>query len=58
MNTNKTANLIVETITAFVLFFFIVSMSVTLTLHFRSLYYRDIDALNIEKRSGLPSKKS
>ena len=39
--------------TAFVLFLFIVSGAVVLTLNFRPLYYMDIEKLEIEKRSGL-----
>ena len=34
--------------------FFIISLSVTVTLNFRPLYYPDIDSLNISERSGLP----
>ncbi len=57
MNKNKTSNLILESITSLLLFFLIVSFSVTLTLNFRPLYYMDIDALNIEQRSGLSKEE-
>ena len=57
MNKNKSANILSEAITSFVLFFMIISLSVTLTLHFRPLYYMDIDALNIEQRSGMSEEE-
>lgn len=55
MNENRynLSNRILELVTAFVLFFMIVSVSIFFTLHFRPLYYMDIDALNIETRSGM-----
>ncbi len=56
-NREKIANHILELATALVLFFFIVSFSVFFTLHFRPLYYMDIDRLNIEARSGLPREE-
>ncbi len=52
-NRDNLSNRIFELATAFVLFFMIVSVSVFFTLHFRPLYYMDIDALNIEARSGM-----
>lgn len=54
---NKKTNLVFEWATALVLFFFIVSFSVTFTLNFRPLYYLDIDALNIEQYSGMPKEE-
>ena len=53
MNESKIGNFILEWFTSFVLFFFIVSFAVTFTLHFRPLYYADIDFLKIEQRSGM-----
>lgn len=53
MSESKIGNFILEWITSFVLFFFIVSFAVTFTLHFRPLYYMDIDLLHIERRSGM-----
>ena len=40
-------------LTALVLFLFILSSGVMLALHFRPLYYRDIQTLRIEEKSGL-----
>ncbi len=40
--------------TAFILFLFILSFSVTFTLNFRPLYYMDIEHLDIEWESGIP----
>lgn len=56
-NRDKLSNHILELATAFVLFFMIVSVSVFFTLHFRPLYYMDINALNIEARSGMPKEE-
>lgn len=44
----------IDVVTAFVLFLFILSFSVTFTLNFRPLYYMDIDLLDIEEDSGIP----
>ncbi len=54
---NKAANFALEWITSLVLFFFIVSFAVTFTLHFRPLYYMDIDFLHIEERSGMSKEE-
>lgn len=43
-----------DVVTALVLFLFILSFSVTLTLNFRPLYYMDIELLDIEAYSGIP----
>ena len=56
-NRNKLSNRIFELTTAFVLFFFIVSASIFITLHFRPLYYMDIDLLDIEAYSGMPREE-
>lgn len=54
MTKNKILAVLADVVTALVLFLFIVSFSVTLTLNFRPLYYMDIDLLEIEERSGIP----
>ncbi|MBQ9828076.1 MAG: DUF1461 domain-containing protein, partial [Lachnospiraceae bacterium] len=50
MNSGK--RLPLQILLALVMMFFIISVSVTVTLHFRQLYYKDIDALDIPGRSG------
>ena len=42
----------VQIILSLVMMFFIISLSVMVTLHFRQIYYHDIDALDIPERSG------
>ena len=37
--------------------FFIISLSVTVTLNFRPLYYHDIDSLKISENSGFPEEE-
>jgi len=54
MTKNKILAVLADVVTALVLFLFIVSFSVTVTLNFRPLYYMDIDLLAIEERSGIP----
>lgn len=44
-----------QTVTALILMLCILSLAVTLTLHFRQLYYFDIDYLHISEQSGIPA---
>lgn len=47
-------HVVFDGMTAFVLFLFVLSFSVTFTLNFRPLYYMDIELLDIEWESGIP----
>lgn len=53
----KNRKLAAELLTAVVLFLLLVSAAVTVTLHFRPLYYMDIHTLHIEAQSGLSEKE-
>lgn len=57
MNKDRILSFITDMLTAFVLFFLILSFSVTFTLNFRPLYYMDIELLKIESRSGIPKEE-
>ncbi len=57
MAKSKMANAGIDIITSFVLFLFIVSFSVTFTLHFKPLYYWDIDLLKIAESSGVEKEE-
>ena len=54
---NRFLRPVTDILTALVIFLFILSFSVTFTLNFRSLYYMDIERLEIEKHSGIPEKE-
>ena len=54
---NKILAVSADVLTALVLFLFIVSFSVTVTLNFRPLYYMDIELLEIEQRSGISEEE-
>ncbi len=53
MKQNGFLHFFFDALTAFVLFLFILSFSVTFTLNFRPLYYMDIELLDIEQDSGI-----
>lgn len=57
MEKNRFLSFIIDVVTAFVLFLFILSFSVVFTLNFRPLYYMDIEKLGIEERSGIPEEE-
>jgi integral membrane protein (TIGR01906 family) len=57
MKKNRFLSFIIDVVTAFVLFLFILSFSVVFTLNFRPLYYMDIEKLGIEERSGIPEEE-
>ncbi len=57
MSKNKILSGLMDVISALVLFLFIVSFSVAVTLNFRPLYYMDIELLGIEERSGIPEEE-
>lgn len=53
MKHHRFSNYSIQIFAALILFLFIISASVTLTLNFRPLYYADIKHLNISEMSGL-----